>query len=83
MPSPVQNIEALTPSAGREGRCRPTGRFFPPGNCSGQGLMEYIILLVLVGVASVAIIQRFGQSIKTRFENAEHHFVEKVRVPGT
>ena len=37
---------------------------------SGQGLIEYLILTALMGVAAIAIIRSLNQTVKSRFANA-------------
>lgn len=39
-------------------------------NKKGQGLVEYLILVALMGVATVGIIRTLNQTVKTRFANA-------------
>ena len=36
----------------------------------GQGLVEYLILIALMGVATIGIIRTLNQTIKSRFANA-------------
>ena len=36
----------------------------------GQGLIEYMILVALMGVASIAIIRVLNQTVKSRFASA-------------
>lgn len=36
----------------------------------GQGLIEYLILIALMGVATIGIIRTLNQTIKSRFANA-------------
>ena len=36
----------------------------------GQGLVEYLILIALMGVATIGIIRSLNQTIKSRFANA-------------
>lgn len=42
-------------------------RFF---NKKGQGLIEYLILVALMGVATIGIIRTLNQTVKSRFANA-------------
>lgn len=39
-------------------------------NNKGQGLIEYLILVALMGVATIGIIRTLNQTIKSRFANA-------------
>ena len=36
----------------------------------GQGLIEYLILIALMGVATIGIIRTLNQTVKSRFANA-------------
>ena len=36
----------------------------------GQGLIEYLILIALMGVATIGIVRTLNQTIKSRFANA-------------
>ena len=39
-------------------------------NQKGQGLIEYLILIALMGVATIGIIRTLNQTVKSRFANA-------------
>ncbi|MGI9549292.1 MAG: hypothetical protein ACR2M7_04895 [Bdellovibrionales bacterium] len=39
-------------------------------NNKGQGLIEYLILIALMGIATIGIIRTLNQTIKSRFANA-------------
>ena len=39
-------------------------------NKKGQGLIEYLILIALMGVATIAIVRTLNQTVKSRFANA-------------
>ena len=39
-------------------------------NNKGQGLIEYLILIALMGVATIGIVRTLNQTIKSRFANA-------------
>ena len=39
-------------------------------NNRGQGLIEYLILVAIMGVATIGIIRTLNQTIKSRFANA-------------
>ena len=45
-----------------------TPRFF--FNKKGQGLIEYLVLIALMGVATIGIIRTLNQTVKSRFANA-------------
>lgn len=44
-------------------------------NQSGQGLTEYLILLVLIAVTSIGIVTKMGSTIQSKMEDAK----EKIR----
>lgn len=44
----------------------------------GQGLTEYITLLLLVAVCSVAVTKSLGGVIKKKIQEAEHHINSDV-----
>jgi Flp pilus assembly pilin Flp len=37
---------------------------------NGQGLVEYIILITLMGIALIAVVRTLGKDTKARFEKA-------------
>ena len=39
-------------------------------NKKGQGLIEYLILIALMGVATIGIVRTLNQTVKSRFANA-------------
>ena len=39
-------------------------------NNKGQGLIEYLILIALMGVATIGIVRTLNQTVKSRFANA-------------
>jgi len=39
-------------------------------NSKGQGLIEYLILVALMGVATIAIVRTLNQTVKSRFANS-------------
>ena len=47
-------------------------------NQSGQGLTEYLILLVLVAVLSIAAAKSLGGTIKDKLQTARKHINEEV-----
>lgn len=38
-------------------------------NQRGQGLIEYLIIVALMGVAAIAIVRTLGSTVNTRFTN--------------
>lgn len=44
-------------------------RFFRKSG-KGQGLIEYLILIALMGVATIGIVRTLNQTVKSRFANA-------------
>lgn len=49
-------------------------------NPSGQGLTEYLILLVLVAVLSIGVVKALGERIKTRFDQSKEKIEKDVNV---
>lgn len=47
-------------------------------NQSGQGLTEYIILLMLVSIISIAVVKQFGGTVKDKFSQAEAQVKSEV-----
>ncbi len=47
-------------------------------NESGQGLTEYLVLLILIALISVAGVQTMGGTIKRKFVTANSH-IDKIR----
>ena len=39
-------------------------------NQKGQGLIEYLILVAIMGVATIGIVRTLNQTVKSRFANA-------------
>lgn len=46
-------------------------------NRQGQGLTEYIILVVLVGIVSLSAAQMFGQTVKKKITQAKEEINQK------
>ena len=46
----------------------------------GQGLTEYIILLLLVTVVSIAAAKSLGGTIKKKMEMARSHILQDIRI---
>ena len=44
----------------------------PVRNQSGQALIEYLIIVALVGVGSIALMRAVSQNINARFANVVH-----------
>jgi hypothetical protein len=50
---------------------RPGSGFFSPLHCrKGQGLTEYLILLILVAVISIGAVKSLGGTVKRKIETA-------------
>ena len=47
-------------------------------NSAGQGLTEYLILILLIAVASIAAAQKLGSTIKKKVELAERHVQKDI-----
>lgn len=47
---------------------------------SGQGLTEYIILLLLVSVISIAAVKGLGSTVKGKIQEARDHINRDVSV---
>jgi Flp pilus assembly pilin Flp len=46
---------------------------FTVGNQSGQGLTEYIALVLLIAVVSIGVTQTLGKTIKSKITEASNH----------
>ena len=51
-------------------------------NESGQGLTEYMILLLLIAVACLSLVSQVGDSVKKRFEWAKAE-INTIQSNGT
>ena len=49
---------------------------------SGQGLTEYLILLILVSVISITAVQALGSTIKRKIQTAREHINTEVDLRG-
>jgi Flp pilus assembly pilin Flp len=49
-------------------------------NESGQGLTEYLILLMLVAVVSIAAVRSLGGTVKSKLETARRHIHSDVTI---
>ena len=47
-------------------------------NTSGQGLSEYLILLILIAVLSITAVQTLGKTIKQKIQTARQHLHSDV-----
>ena len=47
-------------------------------NSRGQGLTEYLILIVLVAVVSIVATKSLGNTIKSKIQSARHHINSEV-----
>ena len=45
----------------------------PVRNQRGQGLIEYLIIVALMGVATIAIMRTMGQAVSSKFATITHH----------
>lgn len=53
-------------------------RLNPSLDSSGQGLTEYIILLMLVAVVSIGVVNTLGDTVKKKIEQAKEQINSKV-----
>ena len=51
-------------------------------NRQGQGLTEYLILVMIVAVASITIVQGFGGKIRAKISEATDTIEDRVNVSG-
>lgn len=51
---------------------------YPRLNSSGQGLTEYIILLMLVAIVSIGVVNTLGDTVKKKIEQAKEQINSKV-----
>lgn len=49
---------------------------------AGQGMLEYLILVALIALASVAATRLLGQKISTKIRKANAYIENQVRIPG-
>ncbi len=47
-------------------------------NQSGQGLTEYLVLLLLVGVISISAVRVLGNTIKEKVQLAQRHIEKNI-----
>jgi Flp pilus assembly pilin Flp len=48
----------------------------------GQGLTEYLILLMLVCVVSIAAVQSLGKEVKTKIQKVKEKINQEVTIDG-
>ena len=51
-------------------------------NESGQGLTEYLILLILIAVTCIGVVQTLGSRVEEKLKKA-HEKINSVSVAGT
>lgn len=56
-----------------------TNKVQPIKNQKGQALIEYLIIVALVGVGSIALMRAVSQNINTRFADVVHALGGKVQ----
>lgn len=49
-------------------------------NTKGQGLTEYIILLLLIAVASITIVRSIGTTVESKLTVARDHIEKDVSI---
>ncbi len=49
-------------------------------NTKGQGLTEYIILLLLISVACITIVRSIGVTVHTKLEVARDHINKDISI---
>ena len=65
--SSLKSLSSKNPVYHLSDRIKKGGAFL---NSKGQGLIEYLILVALMGVATIAIIRTLNQTVKSRFANS-------------
>ena len=50
-------------------------------NVSGQGLTEYLILLILISLVSIAAVKGLGGTIQKKFADTRKHIASGVAMP--
>ena len=61
-------LEKQSGKTGIKKRCIHEQAFY--SKKKGQGLIEYLILVALMGVATIGIVRTLNQTVKSRFANA-------------
>lgn len=51
--------------------------FFKKGNQRGQGLIEYLIIVAVIAIGSIAVMRSLGQTIYVRFANITNALQQK------
>jgi len=49
-------------------------------NKRGQGIMEYMIIASLVGIACLAVMKGFGQVVKDRVKHMKEEIVQNIDI---
>ena len=49
-------------------------------NQSGQGLAEYMILLLLIAIASIVVVKQLGGVVRERVRDAKEKIVQNIDV---
>ncbi|HUP56899.1 MAG TPA: Flp family type IVb pilin [Bdellovibrionota bacterium] len=47
-------------------------------NESGQGLTEYLMIMILVAVISIAAVKSLGSTVKSKIQDARKHINEDI-----
>jgi Flp pilus assembly pilin Flp len=63
--------------SGKGARMKQNGR-----NEEGQGLTEYLVLILLISVVSIAAAKALGNTVKRKLQEAEHHINQDVTLSG-
>lgn len=54
-----------------------------PNKCQGQGLIEYLILVCLITVSSLAVVSVVGANIKELYANVAHSLQGRKKIDFT
>lgn len=49
-------------------------------NQKGQGLTEYMLLVALIAIATLAVTKQFGSVVKERIDDAKQKIVDQVSI---
>jgi Flp pilus assembly pilin Flp len=47
---------------------------------SGQGLTEYLMIMILVAVVSIAAMKALGSTVKAKIQEARQHINEEISI---
>lgn len=50
-------------------------------NSRGQGLTEYLILMILIAIVAIGASQQLGTAIKGRIDSTKEHINAKLKMP--